>query len=56
VELNIFTVAIDCGISCAKYKIYGNITILTILRISYKVFQCYIESVKCGSEDDYESF
>jgi hypothetical protein len=56
VEQNIFTVTVVCGISRAKYKIYGNITIQTIVRISYKVFKCYIESVICGSKDDYESF
>ena len=49
VEQNIFRVTICCGISHAKYKIYGNITIQNILRISYKVLKCHTESVICGS-------
>jgi hypothetical protein len=55
-EQNIFRLTIGCGISRAKYKIYGNISIQNILKISYKVFKCYTESVICSSYDDYESF
>jgi hypothetical protein len=56
VEQDVLKVTIRCGISRAKYKIYGIITIQNIVRISYKVLKCYTKSVICSNWYDYELF